>query len=163
MHDMPLFQVGLVVLITAVCVCGYLFMDASKTSQTFIIEPARTVMIQTSLESDDVGFFKVYMPDFAGQAVFVQILDPGSNIIADKKIQTKMAVNYFDIKENGKYATKVTNISQDSIPVEIEFGETHSEQIMYPAAAVLAGTAMMLVAAYKRLSYSTAHPDENIS
>jgi len=94
----------------------------------------------------------------------VQILDPNENIITDKKIETKMSVNYFEITENGQYLLKITNISENPIKLEVELGDSNSSKMIYPGVILVAGIMLMIISGYRRLrNYSIAQPDEKIS
>ncbi len=154
--NLSLFWIGVLFTISGISASAYFFVDAEKTSEPFALDTAQTKSIKKVLSSQDIGFFKTYTPDFEGGAVFVQIADQYGNIIADKKIQTKMAINYFDIDKSGTYTVKATNLSQNSIYFELEFGQTNSQQIMYPAIVIVAGMILVIVSSYRKLQYSTA-------
>lgn len=159
------FRIGLVVTVVGMGISACLFLDAGKTGWSFSLDAAQTESAEMILPGRDIGFFRVYAPDFVrGSAVFVQVLDPSGNVIADKKIQTKMAINYFDVDEGGAYTVRATNLSQDPSYLEIEFGGTNARQVAYPGVAILAGVVLIVVSAYNKLkSYITAQPDENIA
>ena len=69
------------------------------------------------------------MPEFSGEEIFVQILDIRENVIEEQIVQTKMSVGYFDFNENGEYTIKITNISENPINIQIEFGNTNSQKM----------------------------------
>ena len=164
--NMPsFFRIGLLVVITAIGISAYFFLDAEKIHESFILDMTQTKSATKSLTSQDIGFYKVYTPDFKrDDTIFVQVLDPSGNIIADKKIKTKMAINYFDINQDGTYTVKATNLSENIINFEIEFGQTNSSQILYPGIAIFVGMILVIISTYRKLkNYNIAQPDENIS
>lgn len=148
---LSLFHIGLLVSMVGIAFCAYFFIDAEKSNTSFTLDAAQTKSTDIYLQPNDIGFYKVYTPNFKGDAVFIQILDPLNNIITDKKIETKMAINYFDIIKDGSYEIKATNLSQNSIYLEIEFGQTNSKQINYPAMVVSIGIIMIIGSTYKKL------------
>ena len=161
--NLSLFWIGLCIVVIGIGTSGYFFLDAKKTNESITLDITQTKMAQKHLLAQDIGFYKVYTPNFKGDAVFIQILDPSGNIIADKKIKTKMAINYFDVNQNGLYTAKATNLSQNTINFEIEFGQTNSQQIFYPGMVIVIGMSLVIVATYRKLkNYSIAQPDENI-
>jgi len=159
-----LFRLGLAIAVIGIGSCAYVFTEGQKTTEPFGLEPAQTKSAEQHLRGADTGFFRVYSPNFRGEAVFVQVVDPDGNIIADKKIETRMAVNYFEIGRDGIFTIKATNLSGNPIYFEIEYGQTNAEQLLYPGTVILAGVIIMAMASYRRLKdYSMAQPDENIS
>jgi len=159
-----LFQIGLAITVIGIGSCAYVFTEGQKATEQFGLEPAQTKSAGQHLMGADTGFFRVYSPNFSGEAVFVQVLDPDGNIIADKKIETRMAINYFEIGQDGIFTVKATNLSGDPAYFEIEYGQTGAGQLRYPGTAILAGVVIMVMASYRRLKdYSMAQPDENIS
>jgi len=84
--------------------------------------------------------------------------------LADKRIETKTAVNYFDFENSNVYTLKVTNLSDHKISVQIEFGDTNLSQISYPGIVFYVGVVLLMISGYRRLkNYKIAQPDENIS
>ena len=98
------------------------------------------------------------------EEIFVQILDPNENVIQEQIIQTKMSVGYFDFDKNGEYTIKITNISKNSIDIEIEFGNTNSQKMIPSGVITLVGAITMMIFAYIKIkNYKIEHPEENIS
>ena len=162
---LTIFQLGLIITIIGVSITAYIFIDAEKTNELFVLDSTQTKSIELQLTKNDIGFFKVHTYDFTSDdRLFVQILDPGDNIITDKKIETRMAINYFEIVRDGKYAIKTTNLSKEPIYLEVEFGQTNSEKLIYPGIIIVVGISILVILAYKKLrNYNMAQPDENIS
>ena len=104
------------------------------------------------------------MPEFAGEEIFVQILDTKENVIAEQMVQTKLSVGYFDFNEDGEYTIKITNIAENSIDVQIEFGNTNSQKMLPSGIMVLVGALVMMIMSYIKIkNYKIEQPEENIS
>jgi len=141
-----------------------IFNDGDKTAGSFSLRPSDSVEMKMNLEGRDIAFYKVFMPEFSGHGVFVQIMDQKRNIISDEMVETKMSVGYFDFEESGSYVMKVTNLSKDQINVDIELGDTNGREMILPGIVILTGGLMTVVMLYIKLrDYRMAQPDENIS
>ena len=163
MNKLSLFKIGLILSVIGVVFVGYTFSTGDKISQTFTLNLEQTESLELNLQGSGIGFYKVSLPDL-GDSVFIQIVDSHHNVVVDKKIETKTAVNYFDFENSDKYTLKVTNLSEEQIPVQIEFGDTNVSEIRYPGIVLFVGVVMMMVSGYRRLkNYKIAQPDENIS
>jgi hypothetical protein len=104
------------------------------------------------------------MPEFSGEEVFVQILDQNQNVISDGIVETKMSVGYFDFEGGGTYVAKITNLSNNQINLEVEFGDTNGREMIMPGIVTLAGGLMIVISLYIKLrDYRIEQPDENIS
>ncbi len=163
MKTPSLFKIGLILSIIGVVFAGYVFSSGDIISQTFILNSEQTESLELELEGSGISFYKVSLPDL-GDSVFIQIVDSHHNVIVDKKIETKTAVNYFDFENSDKYTLRVTNLSENQIPVQIEFGDTSVSQLRYPGIILFVGIVLMMISGYRRLkNYKIAQPDENIS
>ena len=86
------------------------------------------------------------------------------NIIQEQKINTKFSVGYFDFDKDGIYTMKVSNISENSIILQTEFGNTHSDKMIAPGIMILLGSLIIMLSSYLKIkNYNIEHPDENIS
>lgn len=158
-----LFKIGLIIGIIGVVFSGYLFYQSEKISETLSLDVGQTKSVTLELDESGIGFYKISVPEL-GDSVFAQVVDSQQNILADKKIQTKAAVNYFDFEYSDVYTLKVTNLSEYAIPVEAELGDTSVSEMRYSGIVVLAGSVIMVVSGYQRLkNYKIAQPDENNS
>ena len=155
------FRIGLVIAAIGIVFVAMIHSETSKIYQTVSLDVMQTKVLRIEL-NEDIAFYKVSVPRL-GQPVFVQILDPQNNIIADKKIETISAVNYFDVTRVGLYTAKISNISDDFISVQIEVGQTNVAKLVYPGIVVFAGCAIMFVSTISKLyRYRIAQPDEKI-
>jgi len=158
-----LFKIGLILSVIGVVLVGYGFSEGEKISQTFLLDTEQTESLDLRLQDSGIGFYKISIPDL-GDSVFIQIVDSQHNVLADKKIETKTAVNYFDFENSDVYTLKVTNLSDHQISVQIEFGDTNLSQIRYPGIVLYVGLVLLMISGYRRLkNYKIAQPDENIS
>lgn len=140
-----------------------IFDEADKISDIFSLKSSDSTEIEMNFEGKDIGYYKIYLPEFSGEEVFVQILDQNQNIISDEIVDTKMSVGYFNF-EGGTYVAKITNLSNDQINLEVEFGDTNSLEMIIPGIVTLAGGLMIIIASYIKLrDYRIEQPDENIS
>ena len=141
-----------------------IFVETEKNYDEILLKQSNSFELELEFTGADIGFYKVYMPNFTGEEVFIQILDTQDNIIQEERIQTKMSVGYFDFNDNGTYTLKVTNISKNSIDMQVEFGNTNSQEMIPGGVLILVGAVMILVMSYLKLkNYNIAQPDENIS
>jgi len=158
-----LFKIGLILSIIGVVFVGYGFSEGEKISQTFLLDTKQTESLDLRLQDSGIGFYKISVPDL-GDSVFIQIVDSQENVLVDKKIKTKTAINYFGFENSNVYTLKVTNLSDHQISVQIEFGDTNLLQIRYPGIILYVGVILLMISGYRRLeNYKIAQPDENIS
>ena len=157
------FKIGLILSIIGVIWVGFAFLDSEKISQSFHLSTAQTLSFDLELKNQGIGFYKVSMQN-SKDSVMIQILDSRENIIANKKIETKMAVNFFDFQYSGVYTIKVTNLSDHSIPIIVEFGDTNVSNMINSGIVLFCGIIIMLITGYIKLkNYKIAQPDEKIS
>ena len=163
MKILSLFKIGLILSVIGVVFVGYGFSEGEKTSQTFNLDTEQTETLDLRLQDSGIGFYKISIPDL-GDSVFIQIVDSHENVLVDKKVETKTAVNYFDFENSDVYILKVTNLSDHQISVQIEFGDTNLSQIRYPGIILYVGIVLLMISGYRRLkNYKIAQPDENTS
>ena len=161
---MPLFKLGLVLTIIGIIWISFIFVETEKTYDTILLKQSDSFELNSEFEGVDIGFYRVYMPEFAGEEVFVQILDTKDNVIQEEQVQTKMSVGYFDFNEDGTHTVKVTNISKNQINLQVEFGNTNSQQMIPAGVLILVGAITIIVISYLKIkNYKIEQPDENIS
>ena len=140
------------------------FYEGDKTLENFSLKPSESAGIQMYFEGKDIGYYKIFMPEFSGEGVFVQILDQNHNVISDGIVETKMSVGYFDFEQNGVYVAKITNLSNDQMNLEVELGDTNGREMVMPGIVTLAGGLIIVITLYIKLrDYRIEQPDENIS
>jgi hypothetical protein len=158
-----LFKVGIGLTILGMVWLSVVFDEGDRISESFFIKSSDSAKIEMNFEGKDIGYYKIYLPEFSGEGVFVQILDQNQNVISDEIVETKMSVGYFDF-EGGMYVAKMTNLSNDQINLEVEFGDTNGREMIMPGIVTLAGGLMIVISLYIKLrDYRIEQPDENIS
>jgi len=157
-------KIGVTLVIIGIVWTGLIFDETEKKYDSVILKQSSSFEAKLEFSGVDIGFYKLYMPEFAGEEVFVQILNPKENVIQEEMVQTKMSVGYFDFDENGEYEIKVTNISKNPIDIETEFGNTNSQK-MYPSGIILLVGALIVITMiyFKIKNYKIEQPEENIS
>ena len=159
-----LFKIGIVLVVLGTIWISLIFVNTDKVNETFFLKQSSSFESKVMLEGIDIGFYKIFIPEFNGEKVFVQILDSQDNIIKEQVIQTKMSVGYFDFYEEGEYTLKISNISKNSIGFEIEFGNTNSQEMLPGGILLLLGAITVIIMSYLKIkNYNIAQPDENIS
>jgi len=159
-----LFKIGIVLTILGMVWLSFVFNEGDRISENFSLKSSDSTEIELYFEGKDIGYYKIFMPEFTGKGVFVQILDMNHNVISDGIVETKMAVGYFDFEQEGAYVAKITNLSDDQMNLEVEFGDTNGREMIMPGIVTLAGGLMIVISLYFKLrDYRIEQPDENIS
>ncbi len=159
-----MFKIGIVLTILGMVWLSFVFNEGDRISENFSLKSSDSAEIELYFEGKDIGYYKIFMPEFTGEGVFVQILDMNHNVISDGIVETKMAVGYFDFEQEGAYVAKVTNLSDDQMNLEVEFGDTNGRDMIMPGIVTLAGGLMIVISLYFKLrDYRIEQPDENIS
>jgi len=159
-----LLKLGLGLTIIGIIWISFIFVETEKIHDTILLKQSNSLELKLQFTGADIGFYRVYMPEFSGEEVFLQILDTKDNVIQEQNIHTKMSVGYFDFNENGTHTIKVTNISKNQINLQIEFGNTNSLQMIPAGVLILVGSLTMIVIGYLKITnYKIEQPDENIS
>ena len=158
-----LFKLGLGLTIIGIIWISFVFAETEKTQGTILLKQSNSFELKSEFTGVDIGFYRIYMPEFSGEEVFVQILDTKDNVIREELIRTKMSVGYFDFYEDGTHTIKVTNISKNQINLQVEFGNTKSQEMTPAGILILAGAVTMIVRSYLKIkNYKIEQPDENI-
>ncbi len=159
-----LLKLGLVLTIVGIVWISFVFVETEKTYGTVLLKQSNSFELKLEFTGIDIGFYKIYMPEFTGEEVFVQILDTKDNVIREERIQTKMSVGYFDFNEDGTHTVKITNISKNQINLQVEFGNTNSQQMIPAGVLILVGAITMIVMSYLKIQNDyIEQPDETIS
>ena len=159
-----MFKIGVGLTILGMFWLSVVFDEGERISESFSLKSLDSTEIEMNFEGKDIGYYKIFIPEFSGEGVFVQILDQNQNIISDGIVETKMSVGYFDFEQGGTYVTKITNLSNDQMNLEFELGDTNGREMIMPGIVTLAGGLMIVIASYIKLrDYRIEQPDENIS
>ena len=157
-------MIGLILALTGVIWTSLIFDETEKMQDSILLKKSNSFETKAGFIGSDIGYYKFYMPEFAGNEIFVQVLDAKNNIIQEQKIQTKMSVGYFDFNENGTHTLKILNISKDAIKIEIEFGNTNSQRMVPSGIMILVGAVLIMTTSYFKIkNYKIEQPEANIS
>ena len=158
------FKIGIILGIIGIIWISIIFLQTDKISEEFQLESLNSHRLQLDFEGEDIGYYKIFMPEFAGEEVFVQILDTKKSVISEQSVQTKMSVAYFDFYKSGDYTVNITNISKKVIILQVELGNTNAQD-MIPSGIMIgiSGILIMIASFIKLKNYKIEHPDENIS
>ena len=158
------FKISLVLVIVGMLWVSLVFNETEKVYDSILLKQSNSIEVKSEFLGVDIGYYKLYMPEFVGEEVFVQVLDDSDNVIEEQKVQTKMSVGYFDFNKNGIYTIKITNISENQINLQIEFGNTNSQKMIPAGITILVGALGMMIASYMKIkNYNIEQPEENIS
>lgn len=158
-----LFKIGVMLCVIGMIWISFVFLQGDKIYDEVILESSNSHDVKMNLEGKGTGYYKVFMPEFSGEQIFVQILDNNQNIIYEESVQTKMSVGYFDFEKIGIYTVKVTNPSKNQINIQVELGDAGSEIMIPPGIMILVGAVMIIFTSYMKLkNYKIEHPDKNI-
>ena len=157
------FKLGVILTILGVIWIGIIFDQTDKAHDSLTLEKLSSHELSTIFTGTGIGYYKIHVPEFAGQQFFIQILDTKDNVIREEKIQTKLSVGYFDYKNDGAHTIKVTNIFKDSMNLQIEFGATNSHKMTIPGIFIFVGVITMMITSFLKIkNYNIEQPDENI-
>ena len=158
------FKIGITLVVIASIWIWVLFSGSEKVSLSTELNAKEITTIDLYLTKNGLGYYTITIPEYAKHVLFVQILDPYGNVIADKKITTKMSVDYFRFLDTGKYTMEITNFSEEPVLIEASLGDTTTSQLLIPAIIAFFGAVIVVYSGYRKLSnQSTAQPEENIS
>ena len=159
-----LFKLSLILVVGGSIWISLIHSEPEKIQDFLILSQSNSMELKLEMIGNEIGYYKVFMPQFNGNEIFVQVRDNNGNVIQEEKIQTKMSVGYFELNNKGLYSIKATNISKNHVDVQLEFGNTNSQK-MIPAGLLLFGgvITMILISYLKLKNYNIAQPDENIS
>lgn len=157
-----MFKIGIGLTIIGMVWLSVVFYQGDKISEKFSIKSSDSAEIEMYFEGKDIGYYKIFMPEFAGEGVFVQILDKNQNVISDGIVETKMSVGYFDF-EGGIHTAKITNLSNDQMNLEVELGDPNGREMIIPGIVTLVGGLIIIITSFIKLrDYRIEQPDENI-
>lgn len=142
---------------------SFVFLQGDKISEEIALKSINSYDLEIDLKGKGIGYYKIFMPEFAGEQVFVQIVDKNLNVISEESVQTKMSVGYFDFENSGTYSAKITNPTENEIELEIELGDANSDTMIPPGVMILVGAVMIIFSSYMKLkNYRIEQPDKNI-
>ena len=78
-----IFKIGIGLTVLGMVWLSLVFDEGDRTWENFSLKSSDSAEIQMYFEGKDIGYYKIFMPEFSGEGVFVQILDQNDNIISD--------------------------------------------------------------------------------
>ena len=159
-------KIGILVVVIGMVWVSAILNETEKNHEEIVLKKANSIESKIELAGKNgIGYYKIYMPEFEKEkSVFVQILDTNLNVIKEQKINTKFLVSYFDFNKDGIYTIKVSNISENQVNVQIEFGDTNSQGMVVPGVMILLGSLLIMLISYLKIkNYKIEQPDENIT
>jgi len=140
------------------------FLEGEKISDEFLLESSESNSVSMNFKDSGIGFYKIFMPEYLGHEIFVQVRDMNKNIISEQNVHTKMSVGYFKFEKSGKYTINLSNVSKDQINLQVEVGETNSQNLIPSGMIILIGAIIIITTSFLKLkNYKIEQPDENIS
>ena len=158
-----LFKIGVAFVVGGGLWISVIFAGADSTSHEGVLRPSASFEIRSDFAGGGIGFYTVHMPGFAGERMFVQILDKDRNIVGEEIVGTRMSVGYFDHGERGAYTMRVTNVSAEPAGILAEFGETRSQEMVPAGVLVLAGSVAVMAVSYMKIRTITRRSPMRIS
>ena len=141
-----------------------IFGDGILQSEIISITPQKSETFNIFLTGEGIAFYEININNYQQTPLFVQILEPKGNIIAEQKIHTILSENYFNFNDNGNYVIRVTNISDQIIDFSIRYGDTKLQELLIPEIITFIGSSILIYAIFRKMkSYSIAQPKDTIS
>ena len=160
---LTLFKISLLLIVIGASGTGIVFSEADRSFQIMSLKQTESDEISMYFEIDDIGYYKISIPEYDGEGVFYRIVDDGYNTVDKGIAETKMSIRYFDVKETGVYTIILTSLAQENMNYEVELGSTNALIISIPAGVMFVGGLLLLFTSYMKLkNYRIAQPDEKI-
>jgi hypothetical protein len=158
------FKIGLILVIIGIIWTGLIFDETEKKNDSILLKQSNSFEVKSEFFDSGIGYYELYMPEFSGEEIFVQILDTKENVIEEQMVKTKMSVGYFYFNENGEHTVKITNIAKNPVDIQVEFGNTNSQKMLPSGITVVVGTLIMMGTSFLKIkNYKIEQPEENIS
>ena len=77
-----------------------IFDEGDKSLEDFSLKSSESGEIEMFFEGTDIGYYKIFMPEFVGEGVFVQILDQNQNVISDGVLKQKCQLVILILRED---------------------------------------------------------------
>ena len=153
------FKNGIIITTIGIVWMWLIFSQGNYESDLIILDPQKSTTFEISLYEQGIAFYEIHIHNYKQTPLFVQILDPSGNIIAEQKIHTILSENFFDFSEDGNYLIRITNISEKSLEFIIKYGDTNYKELIFPVLIAFGGSLLLIYGVYRKiLNYSMAHP-----
>ena len=142
----------------------FIFSDGITESELISINPQKSKTFDLPLTGQGIAFYEIHIKNYQQNPLFVQILDPKDNIIAEQKIHTILSENYFDFSNKGNYVIRISNFSEENIEFSLRYGDTKLEELLIPEIITFVGSSILICAIFLRMMhYSIAQPKDTTS
>jgi len=159
-----IIKIGIILSIIGMVWISIEFLEGDRISEEFVLKSQSANSINLDFEDTGIGYYKIFMPEYLGYKIFVQVIDNDENIISEQNVHTKMSVSYFKFEKRGTYSINIVNMSKEQIDLQVEVGETNSQNLIPAGIMVLVGTIIIITTSFLKLkNYKIEQPDENIS
>lgn len=158
------FKNGIIITFIGVVWMWLIFSNGITESEIISINPQKSKTFDISLSGQGIAFYEIYIKDYQQNSLFVQVLDPKDNIIAEQKIHTILSENFFNFNTKGDHIIRVSNFSEEKIDFSVRYGDTKLEQLLIPEIITFVGSSILVYVIFlKMLRYSIAQPKETMS
>ncbi len=141
-----------------------IFSDGIIESELISINPQKSKTFDISLTGQGIAFYEIHIKNYRQNPLFVQVLDPKENIIAEQKVHTILSENFFDFSTKGNYVIRISNFSEENIEFSIRYGDTKLEQLLIPEIITFVGSSILVYVIFlKMIHYSIAQPKDTMS
>ena len=62
---------------------SFVFLQGDRIAEEIVLKSSNSHDMELNFNGKGVGYYKIFMPEFARDKVFVQILDKNQNIISE--------------------------------------------------------------------------------
>ncbi len=141
-----------------------IFSDGIIESQSISINHQQSKTFDLPLTGHGIAFYEINIKNYQQNPLFVQVLDPKNNIIAEQKIHTILSENFFGFSNKGNYVIRVSNFSEENIEFSIRYGDTKLEELLIPEIITFVGSSILIYGIFRRIEhYSIAQPKDTKS
>ncbi len=153
------FKNGIIIIFIGVLWMWLIFSDGIYESEIISINSEKSNTFDIPLTGHGIAFYEINIKNYQQNPLFVQILEPKGNIIAEQKIHTILSENFFNFNSNGNYVIRVTNISEENLEFSIRYGDTKLEELLIPEIITFIGSSILIYAIFLKMrNYSIAQP-----
>ncbi len=78
------FKIGLMMVIIGMIWVSIIFNETEKNHDSTLLKESNSIESKLEFSGVGIGYYKIYMPDFSDENVFVQILDRNLNVMKEQ-------------------------------------------------------------------------------
>ena len=161
--QISLFYVGILLIITGSIGAGIILSEASKNTNSFLLDSSDTNSISVKVKGSGIGFYIISSENYQNN-ILAKVIDSHGNSLDIRKITNKVTVDYFHFEHDDQVTLEFTNLSDKPVKLSNAIGDTRVQEITIPAILIFVGALILVFSGYKKLkNYITEQPDENKS